>query len=684
MGTPKLMPLANVRARRARPTWLCPVQLRPQMLPPEEDDREMTSMSKNERKTENVVREELRRLGYYDPASDVQVDEQKSNIESVRRALRSASKSGGGGGGAPEFIVSAPSAADFLLVVECKADVKDHASGLIDALFRTGVVTEDAAAKAKRTQRFAVDGALHYAQALSKEFNVIAIGVSGETKKSVKVSTCLWPKGSSKPKELHAKDGAALNVFIPWADYIEHATFDPTVQKLRFDELMSFAADLHEFMRDHAKLTESEKPLLVSGTLIALRNKAFSASYGLHTPAQLQKEWMRVIQEEIQRAEIPQAKKDNMTQPYSSIAVHPELGKAAKAYPKGALHELIERLNSKVWPFISVYHDFDVVGQFYGEFLKYTGGDKKALGIVLTPRHITDLFALLANVNKHSKVLDICAGTGGFLISAMHRMFKSATRESDRTSIRKHGLVGVEQQPNMFALAASNMILRGDGKANLYQGSCFDAAITRAIKKHSCDVGMVNPPYSQSDSDLHELKFVKHMLDCLKPGGTGIAIVPMSCALSASVMRAEIMREHTLEAVMSMPDELFYPVGTITCVMVFTAHHPHESEDRKTWFGYWKRDAFVKTKHKGRIDMHDGWAAVRDRWVEAFRNREVHAGESVLKRVTAEDEWCAEAYMETDYSKLQASDFERTVRNYAIFRLLGTQQQAGESTEGTE
>jgi type I restriction enzyme M protein len=96
----------------------------------------------------------------------------------------------------------------------------------------------------------------------------------------------LWPKGSSRPKELRAKDGAALNGFIPWPDYIEHATFDPTVQKLRFDELMSFAADLHEFMRDHAKLTESEKPLLVSGTLIALRSKGFVASYGVQTPAQ--------------------------------------------------------------------------------------------------------------------------------------------------------------------------------------------------------------------------------------------------------------------------------------------------------------------------------------------------------------------------------------------------------------
>lgn len=641
-------------------------------------------MSKNERKTENIVRDQLRECGYYDPASDVQVEEQKSNIEAAKKLLKAASKSGGGGAGAPEFIISAPSAADFLVIIECKADTKDHVSPSVNAIVDGQAIAEDDATRVKRLKRFAADGVLHYAKALSREFNVIALAVSGETKKGALISTYLWHKGSLKPKVLVAKGGAPLDKIIPWADYIENATFDPAVQRMRFDELMAFAADLHEFMRDHAKLTESEKPLLVSGTLIALRNKAFAASYALHTPAQLQREWMRIIKDEIQRAEIPQAKKDNMTQPYSSIEVHPELGKPTKSYPKGPLFELIDRLNSKVWPFISVYHDFDVVGQFYGEFLKYTGGDKKALGIVLTPRHITELFALLANVTKDSHVLDICCGTGGFLISAMHQMFKSAVTDEDRESIRRHGLVGVEQQPNMFALAASNMILRGDGKANLYQGSCFDDAITNAIKRHDCDVGMVNPPYSQSDSDLHELRFVKHMLDCLESGGTGIAIVPMSCALSANSLRAEILKEHTLEAVMSMPDELFYPVGVITCVMVFTAHRPHAVSNRKSWFGYWKEDGFEKTKTRGRTDQRDDWSAIRDGWVEAFRNREVHADKSIMQKVGADDEWCAEAYMETDYTKISQADFEKVLRNYVIYRLVGSDPSNSDDAKGED
>lgn len=639
------------------------------------------SLFKNERNTENIVRDELRTLGYYGAENDISVEEQKSNIDAVKRLLKSASKSGQGGSGYPEFIISAPSTPDFLAVVECKADPKDHISAECKKLLKGEAIVETADEQATRLKRYAVDGILHYGKRLAKDYNVVAVAVSGENKESAVVSTYLYPKGALVPKVLQTKEGGAIDKLIPWLDYIEHGTFDPAVQKIRFDELMAFSRELHDFMRDHAKLTENEKPLVVSGTLIALRNKAFALSYGVQPPEDLQKEWLRVIREEIQKADIPKAKKENMSQPYSSIAVHPELGKATTAYPKGVLHELIRLLNEKVWPFISVYHDFDVVGQFYGEFLKYTGGDKKALGIVLTPRHVTELFARLANVNKDSRVLDICAGTGGFLISAMQQMMRSAQTEEERKQIRQEGLVGVEQQPNMFALAASNMILRGDGKANLHQGSCFDEGIVQAVKAHHCNIGLLNPPFSQGDAGLGELYFIKQLLDCLEKGGTGVAIVPISCAISPHPIRQELLKFHTLEAVMSMPDELFYPVGTVTCIMVFTAKVPHSLSDKKTWFGYWKNDGFVKTKHRGRIDLYDRWPAVLDRWVEMFRNREVHAGESVMQKVTYLDEWCAEAYMETDYSKITRETFEDAVKQYAIFKLLGTRLESGEAQD---
>jgi type I restriction-modification system DNA methylase subunit len=238
----------------------------------------------------------------------------------------------------------------------------------------------------------------------------------------------------------------------------------------------------------------------------------------------------------------------------------------------------------------------------------------------------------------------------------------------------------------MFTLAASNMLLRGDGKANLYRASCFDDAVIDAVKKMKPNVGMLNPPYAQakSDPELHELYFVKQMLDCLEPGGVGIAIVPMSCAIAPNPIREELLKHHTLDAVMSMPDELFYPVGVVTCIMVWIAGKPHAQSNRKTWFGYWRDDGFVKTKHKGRIDQNNVWPGIRDRWVEMYRNREVHTGESAIHKVTAADEWCAEAYLETDYTSLTKDVFEADLKRFMLFNLMLDIQGSAADDEGSD
>ncbi|MCQ3008767.1 N-6 DNA methylase, partial [Pseudomonas savastanoi] len=157
-------------------------------------------------------------------------------------------------------------------------------------------------------------------------------------------------------------------------------------------------------------------PLLVSGTLIALMYSPFLKTYQEYSSVEMPRKWLEAIKEVLDKADIPKAKKDTMIQPYANVAAQPNLGKpdakSIKKYPKGVLFEILNEINENVWPFINIYHNFDVVGHFYGEFLKYTGGDKKALGIVLTPRHITELFCDIASLDKKDTVLDICAGTG--------------------------------------------------------------------------------------------------------------------------------------------------------------------------------------------------------------------------------------------------------------------------------
>ena len=631
--------------------------------------------TKSERQTENLVRNKLREFGYYEPENGITVEEQKSEIAKVKLLLTKASKNAKGNAGYPEFIISNRKDAAFLVVFECKPDVKKHESPGRD-----------------KPVEYAVDGVLHYAKHLAKHYTVVAVAVSGTTVSSMKVSNFLVPAGGSDAKELVNESGVPVAEIIPYDDYYRLASFDPDVAKKRHSDLLAFSKELHELIWTKAKISEEDKPLLVSGTLIALMNATFMKTFIALPAEEVQEAWLGAIKKELDKADIRQAKKDTMLQPYSTIAVHPNLGrpdsKTAKEYPDGVFKEIITRISDNVWPYINVYHDFDVVGQFYGEFLKYTAGDKKALGIVLTPRHVAELFSLIANVGPESRVLDICAGTGGFLISAMQHMLKKAVTEEERTDIKKNRLIGIENNPKMFALAASNMILRGDGKANLHQASCFDDAVIKSVKKMKPNVGMLNPPYAQSKSDaeLHELYFVKQMLDCLVPGSMAIAIVPMSSAISPNAVSAELMKHHTLDAVMSMPQELFYPVGTVTCIMVWIAGKPHAKSAKKTWFGYWRDDGFIKTKHKGRIDQNGAWSGIRDRWVEMYRNREVHAGESVMRAVTATDEWCAEAYMETDYSALTQAEFEKVVQNYALFKLFGqeTSQEQEEAADAED
>lgn len=628
----------------------------------------------NERNNENLVRDKLRDLGYYN-SEDLTVEEQRSKKNGIKRLLKTASKTGGKGVGAPEFIITSDIDDDVVLLIECKGPATRHRSPNLD-----------------KPVEYAVDGALHYAAALSHEYHVVAVGSSGETAAHWRVSTFLHRKGAYAPIELTARSGAPLDRIVFWSDYRDAFTYDPEVKRRRLEDLMAVSRDMHNFMRDHAKLTESEKPLLVSGTLIALMNKAFRASYVTRSADKLQAAWLAAIQEQIEEAEIPRARKQNISQPYSTIAVHPELGRATDQFPKGTLYELVYTLDHEVMPLMDVYHDYDVVGSFYGEFLKYTGGDKKSLGIVLTPRHITDLFCRLAQVTKDDVVVDTCAGTAGFLIAAMGRMFSQCQIEDERLDVKRHRLIGVENQPNMYTLAASNMILRGDGKANLYQGSCFDAPTINAIKGHRRNshekrgtlrptIGLINPPYSQKGEGLSELDFVITMLDTLKTGGLGIAIVPVSCA-TGTYLKHELLKDHRLEAVMSMPPELFYPVGVVTCIMAFRAHMPHANyPEHKTWFGYWRDDGFIKTKHKGRIDGGQ-WAEISQHWVDLFVNRTVKPGESVLHRVGDKDEWVAEAYMETDYSALTQGDFEKVVQDYAIYML--TREAGSSDTEDDE
>lgn len=605
----------------------------------------------NERKTEQLVRQHLEALGYNAPS--VIVEEQSSDNKQIRGLLKGASKHDGGGIGSPEFLITSGLLPDFVVVYECKADPKFHESANLD-----------------KPKDFAVDGALHYAKHLAAKFNVVAIGASGTTEKDFKSSAWLVVKGAKEAKPLRDYAGAQSNGLLPVPQLYQLATLDDGLERVRFRDLLAFAKKLHNFMRKAVKANNREKPLLVSGILIALKNEAFRAVYDKYSADELPGKMCEAISDTLKRSSVPVAKAARVSVAFTSLAaeLHDNLAKPEK---KGSAHStlrhLIDEIKDNVFPYVAAHTRLDIVGSFYGEFLRYSSGDAKEKGIVLTPRHVTELFCDLADVDEHSVVLDTCCGTGGYLIAAMHRMFSMAGTDAQREHIREHQLIGVEDSPTLFALAASNMILRGDGKANLFPGSCFDPANASAVKNLKPTVGLINPPYSLKGEGESELDFIDHMLDCLQPNGTGVAIIPLGCVISDSKVKERLLSKHSLDAVISMPERLFYPVATTTVVLVFTAHKPHKA-NKKTWLKMLKDDGLVQTKAEGRSDYYGRWPGIRKQLLDSFACRKEELGVSMNVALSADDEWCAEAFIETDYTKLTKEDFERTLKRYFLFK----------------
>lgn len=609
-------------------------------------------MSKNEKKTENLSRKLLTKVGIFNN-NDFIIEEQKSDNPAIQKLLKNASKSGTGLG-KPEFIIRKKDDNNFLIIIECKADTKFHESE-----------------KRNLYRDYAIDGVLLYASYLSKEYNVIAVAVSGETEQELKIDTFLHSKGAqaATPLKDTSEKPVLVKEIVGWKDYIRFAQYDENLAAARKNDLSRFSRDLHNFLRDYGKITVAQMPLLVSGVLIALMEKGFKVAYSKYEGQELAQKTFQALKDEINKAKLgvnQDKKKEAIINAFSFIEYHPELQKKDKKRNESPLAHIVRELDAEMKPFTQDHIDFDIIGNFYGEFIRYTGGDAQGLGIVLTPKHITELFADLAKLNKNSVVLDTCCGTAGFLISAMRKMIAGVS-ESEKTRILENSLIGVEQEPSMFALAVSNMILRGDGKTNLYQGSCFDEEIFNQIK-NKATVGFINPPYSQKGEDLHEWDFVIRMLNGLSKNAIGIVIVPMSLATDAKhPLREQLLKEHRLEAVMSMPNDLFYPVGVVSCIMVFTAHTPHDSDEHhESWFGYWKDDGFRKDKKEGRVAT-DKWLNIKEKWLISFSNKKEIIGFSIRKKITKDDEWCAEAYLETNFLNISELEFIQNTVNMASF-----------------
>ncbi|WP_372474699.1 class I SAM-dependent DNA methyltransferase [Capnocytophaga sp. ARDL2] len=613
----------------------------------------------NETLTENIVYDHFKNDPLFsDKTIKVILERQQSANILIDELLKGATKTGKSGKGRPDFIITFPTNSDYIIVIETKAEISKHES--------------KNSTKQENIRDYAVDGVLHYSKILSREFNVLAIAVSGETKDNLSVSHFLWKKGNSDYEKL--ENDRELRSINSYLKYFRNEHFADTLLHIN---IVDKAIYLNELFHAYS-IQENERCTLVSAILLALTYEPFRNSFTSYpTTDALTKAILEADNQVINLSgvrNIPQMlaeySKLNATVLFSSDTIRNTKTRQTKTTLGVLKTEVISYLYQNIYPLLSKEEKgFDVLGKFYSEFIRYAG-TQQSLGLVLTPQHITDLFCDLSNISKDDVLYDCCCGTGGFLIAGMKRMFALAGSDEDKKyKIKSQQLCGVEMLPQMYTYTCSNMMLRGDGKTNIYNGDCFNC--TPFIIPHKPTVAFLNPPYNVGSDG--QMKFIEHALEMVAPqNGRVVAIVQMSCAIKNEkeliAVKNRILAKHHLKAVLSMPDDLFYPVGVVTCVMVFEANKPNEG--RKTWFGYFKDDGFEKRKNLGRIDARNQYNNIKERWLSAYRNLDEIAGLSVRQEVKGEDEWCAEAYMETDYSTLTDEDFIKKIKEYVAFKFL--------------
>lgn len=590
-------------------------------------------------------------FGYVFPQGNV------TNIENIKLRLKEAGGKpkiceledytiSGKGSAKPEYIITFNDEKNYLIIIECKKALKYHESE-----------------KHNKPKQYAVDGVLYYAKYLKRDYNIFAIATSGTNPKTFKSSAFYWPKNAEKPEELTQLSNDLLSP----ENYIKYIKGEKISKKYSLEEIRFLSLEFHKKLRDLG-ITETQKPLFIAGILIALENETFTKEYKHLIEFHSVFTNLKTAIKKVLKNELEETKINNLISVFDTIEDNPKFEKIP-LIEDNSIYWFISQLEMKIKPMMNDSSStIDALGVFYHEFIKYAGGDGKGLGIVLTPQHLTEFMVDLAEIDRNTKVLDSACGSGSFLVTAMQKMVKDTGNPDELNKIKKENIFGVEINPDLYLLSIANMIIRGDGKSNIYHCDSFDEKIREKLKKENIHVGLLNPPYSQKDHK--ELDFVENLLDILVVGGKGIVVVPLSCAIGTEndEHKERLLKNHTLKSVFTMPADIFYPTSTNVCVMVWEAHKPHDS-NKNTFFGHYIDDGYQKRKKLGRIDVNNTWESIKNQWLSYYYNKEVITEKTTMYKITSNDKWLCEAYMETDYNKLSQKDFQDTINEYLASKI---------------
>lgn len=484
----------------------------------------------------------------------------------------------------------------------------------------------------KAIQGYAVNGALHYAQTMinSKKYNeVLAIGFTADSAENIAFEV-YFVFGSG--------EGGYKKIDVSHLNFLEStSTFGSFYSEIKLTEeekhnilidskekLSKYAQKLNKLMHNH-NITAAQRVLYVSGMLLAMQDIVTedndTIKIGL-VPDDLKgvnldnhRDGILILNQIkafLSTRGIEQTKCDLMLSSFNEIAKDPQ--RDIKSDLDKEVAKLIDgkaSTNKQIFTFIfeNIYcaidnfgGHLDIMGELYSEFLKYALGDGKEIGIVLTPPYVTQMMAKILNTNQNSKVMDLATGSAGFLISSMELMIADCEENLGKDSesakekiaeIKKNQLLGVELNAEMYTLATTNMILRGDGSSNIQKANTFSTP-PKLYKDFNADRLLLNPPFSYTENGI---PFIKFGLENMQKGGLAAIIIQDSAGSGqATTSNRQILKNHTLIASIKMPIDLFQPMaGVQTSIYVFKVGTPHDTDTLVKFIDF-RNDGYKRTK----------------------------------------------------------------------------------------
>lgn len=523
--------------------------------------------------------------------------------------------------GKPDFHIEKYS---IPIVIEDKLGIKHHV-----AENKSGIRMDE-----KAVREYAVNGAIYYAKNMiaSKKYDeVIAVGISGDNEDNVKITVYYVFSPSIPPKEMSdyttldfVQNQDSFDSFYRAATVTEEERHRILVKSR--EEILKHAKKLNTLMNNH-NIGVEQRVVYVSGMLLSMQDiyneSGNILDLGL-TPDDLkgiqteQKRDSIVIvkhlEEYLDQKEIAADKKRIMLDSFKmSISLDAARDVATEndkivsillEKPSSITKQVFIYLYEYVYRVIDLSNGaLDIMAEMYSTFLKYALSDGAPLGKVLTPPYITAAMAKILDIDKNSKVMDLATGSAAFLVAAMDLMiadanksFGKGTKKAKDTiqKIKNTQLLGVEVDAKMYTLAATNMILRGDGSTQIKKADTFKTP-TSLYTDFQADRLLLNPPFSYTD---YGMPFFEFGLDHMAKGGKGAVIIQDSAGAGKAILTNQsILRKHRMLASIKMPADLFNPNAIVqTSIYVFEAGTPHNFVYDIVKFIDFRNDGYKRTE----------------------------------------------------------------------------------------